>query len=286
MRGDWHPCTTGKGNGHGKHEPAFSAWATLAGFGSSGTLGRPYIANAQAKTATVWVNQGFVPQEDAAFKKVAADYMKESGNKLDYSIMPFMAQNQKTISALTSGDVPDLIFMDAPATILPQNAWDDKIVDVSDVVAPYESQLTETAKLCSTFFNKTTKSAATICVRSSRPASRSTSGAVWSKRPATSCRTRRKPGMHSGTSSSRCRKRCVRKGMRKFYALGLQITTVGPNDGNGLFQAFMIANGGQDIVTPDGKLHTDDPKIREAAIKSCACHDERLQGRASCHRRR
>ena len=26
------------------------------------------------------------------------------------------------------------LFMDAPANILPQNAWDDKIVDVSDVV--------------------------------------------------------------------------------------------------------------------------------------------------------
>ena len=49
-------------------------------------------------------------------------------------------------------------------------------------------------------------------------------------------------------------------GMRKLYACGLQITTVGPNDGNGLFQAFMIANGGQGIVTPDGKLHTDDPQ--------------------------
>ena len=58
------------------------------------------------------------------------------------------------------------------------------------------------------------------------------------------------------------------KGMRKIYAMGLQITTVGPNDGNGLFAHFMIANGGQDIVTRDGKLHTDDPKVREAAIKS------------------
>ena len=48
---------------------------------------------------------------------------------------------------------PDLIFMDAPETILPQNAWDDKIVDVGDVVAPYESQHSETAKLCSTFYN-------------------------------------------------------------------------------------------------------------------------------------
>ena len=48
--------------------------------------------------------------------------MKESGNKIESSIMPFMAQNQKTISALTSGDVPDVVFMDAPRQMLLQNA--------------------------------------------------------------------------------------------------------------------------------------------------------------------
>ena len=134
-----------------------SVLAGAVGLAAAGALARPYIANAQAKTAVCWLNQGFIPQEDAAMRQVAEDYMKASGNKLDYSIMPFMAMNQKTISALTSGDVPDLIFMDAPSSILPQNAWDDKIVDVSDVVAPYESQLSETAKLCSTFYNKATK---------------------------------------------------------------------------------------------------------------------------------
>jgi hypothetical protein len=25
--------------------------------------------------------------------------------------------------------------------------------------------------------------------------------------------------------------------------------------------------GGKDFITPDGKLHTDDPKVREAAVK-------------------
>ena len=84
------------------------------GLAAAATLGKPYIANAAATTATVWVNQGFVKAEDDAFKQLAADYMKTSGNTLDYSIMPFQAQNQKTVSALTSGDVPDLVFMDAP----------------------------------------------------------------------------------------------------------------------------------------------------------------------------
>jgi multiple sugar transport system substrate-binding protein len=158
--------------------------ANTAAVAATGALSRPYIANAQAKTAVCWLNQGFIPQEDEAMKKVCEDYMKASGNKLDYSIMPFMAQNQKTISALTSGDVPDLVFMDAPSSILPQNAWDDKMVDVSDVVTPYESQLAESARLCSTFYNKATKKRAITCARSSRARRRSTSGAIWSRKPA------------------------------------------------------------------------------------------------------
>src|ERR1700730_19056077 len=72
------------------------------GLAAATAVSRPYIANAAATTATVWVNQGFVKAEDEAFKQLAADYMKTSGNTLDYSIMPFLAQNQKTVSALTS----------------------------------------------------------------------------------------------------------------------------------------------------------------------------------------
>ena len=56
---------------------------------AAGTLARPYIANAAATTAEVWWAQGFAQEEDVAFKKVVADYEKASGNKIDYSIIPF-----------------------------------------------------------------------------------------------------------------------------------------------------------------------------------------------------
>jgi multiple sugar transport system substrate-binding protein len=127
------------------------------GLAATGALAHPYIANAAAATATVWQVQGFVPEEDAAFRKTVDDYEKATGNKIDLSVMPFQALNQKAISAITSGDVPDLIFHDAPATILPQNAWNDKLVDVSDVVEDYKSRLSETALLNSSFYNGTTK---------------------------------------------------------------------------------------------------------------------------------
>jgi multiple sugar transport system substrate-binding protein len=58
------------------------------------------------------------------------------------------------------------------------------------------------------------------------------------------------------------------QGMRGVYALGLQATTVGPNDGNVLFHHFLIANGGYGFITPDGTAHLDDPQVKEAIIKS------------------
>ena len=240
------------------------------GVAATGVLARPYIANAAATTATIWVVQGFVPEEDAAFRKTVADYEKLSGNKIDFSIMPFMALNQKAISALTSGAVPDLIFHDAPATILPQNAWNDKLEDVSDVVEAQKSRLSETAVLGSSFYNSVTKRRSYyLCPVKQACAPFHIWGDLVTK---------------AGFKLSDAPKtwdafwdffkpvqtELRAKGMRKLYALGLQITTVGPNDGNGLFAHFMIANGGADIVTRDGKLHTDDPQVREAAIRSVA----------------
>ena len=73
------------------------------GFAAAGTLAGPYIANAQAKTATVWFAQGFVEDEDIALRKAVADYEKSSGNKVDLSIIPFAPMRQKIVTAVTSG---------------------------------------------------------------------------------------------------------------------------------------------------------------------------------------
>ena len=238
------------------------------GLAATGALARPYVANAAASTAVVWQVQGFVPEEDAAFRRTVADYEKASGNKIDLSVMPFQALNQKAISAITSGDVPDLIFHDAPATILPQNAWDNKLVDVSDVVEGQRSKLSETALLNSTFYNSATKERRFYMV----PIKQAVAPFhIWGDLVA-------KAGFKLSDAPKTwdafwdffkpVQKELRAKGMRKMYSMGLQITTVGPNDGNGLFFHFLIANGGQDMVTRDGKLHTDDPKVREAAIKS------------------
>src|SRR5690348_2165796 len=75
---------------------------------AAGTLARPYIANAAATTAEVWWAQGFVPEEDVAIKKVAADYEKATGNTIELTITPFAPQRQKIVAAVQSGIVPDV----------------------------------------------------------------------------------------------------------------------------------------------------------------------------------
>ena len=57
------------------------------------------------------------------------------------------------------------------------------------------------------------------------------------------------------------------QGMRNVYGQGIQVTTNGV-DPNNTFHYFLIAYGGQDILTKDGQLHLDDPKIKDAVIKA------------------
>jgi multiple sugar transport system substrate-binding protein len=123
---------------------------------AAGTLARPYIANAAAATAEVWWTQGFIPEEDESIKKIVADYEKASGNTIELSIMPFAPQRQKIVSAVTSGVVPDL-FPNNPAEIIALYAWDNKLVDVTDIVETRREEYTETALLNTFCYNSVEK---------------------------------------------------------------------------------------------------------------------------------
>src|SRR5215472_11810560 len=233
---------------------------------AAGTLVRPYLANAAATTAEVWWAQGFVPEEDTAFRKVVADYQKASGNTIDLSIMPFAPQRQKIVSAVTSGVVPDY-FGNNPNEIISLYAWEDKLVDVTDVVDTQREEYTETALLNSYCYNNVTKRRSYYGVPLAGVA---LPNHIW--------RSLVENGGYTMEDLPRTwdafydffkevQTKLRGQGVRNVYGLGLQVTTNGV-DPNFLFNYFLIAHGGQGIVTKDGKLHLDDPKVREAAIKA------------------
>ena len=232
------------------------------GLVTAGALARPYIAKAAAKTATVWWVQGFIEEEDVAFKTTVSDYEKASGNTIDYTLMPFAPQRQKIVSAITSGVVPDL-FPNNPVEILALYAWDNKLVDVSDVVETQKSQYSETALLSAFCYNSVEKRRSyyavpyTCAVRPNH---------VW--RPLVEKAGYKIEDAPKTWDAYYDFFKEVQKKlrMRNVYGMGFQLNTTG-NDSNALFDYFLIAYGGKDIVTEDGKLHINDPAIKEAAIK-------------------
>jgi len=240
-----------------------------AALAAAGTIGRPYIANAAAKTATVWWPQGFVKEEDIGFRAVIADYEKASGNTIDFTLVPFGPLMQKIVGALTTGEVPDLMAHDtAPNTVIPQNAWNDKLVDLTDVVETQKSRYHPTALRASQFYNNVTKT------RSSYLAPHRLACLpfhIWGSLV-------EKAGFKMADAPKTwdafwdffkpMQKELRGKGMRGVYSLGMQPTTTGPADGNNMFHHFLLAYGGGNIVTPDGVPHLDDPAVKEAVIRA------------------
>jgi multiple sugar transport system substrate-binding protein len=236
------------------------------GLVAAGALARPYIANAAATTAEVWWAQGFVPEEDVGIKKVASDYEKASGNTIDLQIAPFAPQRQKIVAAMQSGIVPDL-FPNNPGEIIALHSWDDKLVDVTDVVETQKSQFSETALLNGYCYNNVTKK-------------RSFYGVPWAQAvlPNHIWRPLVEKAGYTMEDLPRTwdafydffkevQKKLRAQGVRNVYGLGLNVTTNGA-DPNNVFDYFLIAYGGLGIVTKDGKLHLDDPQVKEAAIKA------------------
>jgi multiple sugar transport system substrate-binding protein len=236
------------------------------GLAAAGLIARPYIANAQVKTADVWWVQGFVPDEDTAIHTAVANYQKQSGNTINLSIIPFAPMRQKTISALTSGATPDLIEQ-AAIQMNAQLAWDDYFVDVSDIVETQKSHYHPNAVLSGLCFNKVTKKRSFYGVPHKAAV---IPFHVWGDLV-------EKAGYKRSDIPTKwtpfldffrpVQDKLRAQGMRHTYGLGLEISTVG-DDPTNTFHQWLIAYGGIGLVTKDGKLHTDDPQVKEAAIKA------------------
>src|SRR5258707_3497387 len=236
------------------------------GLAAAGTLARPYIANAAASTAEVWFAQGFAKQEDSSLKKMVADYEKASGNKIDLSIIPFAPLRQKAVAAIQSGVVPDV--MNTPdLEFAPLNSWDDKFLDVSDIVETQKKDFAPIAIDSCFLYNGVTKKRGYTVVPL-----RITGWPFHIWRPLVA-----KAGFKISDLPNTwdafldffmpVQDKLRADGMRNIYAYGYQLTANGV-DPIATYNAFLIAYGGKDLVTPPGQLHSDDPHVRPAAAQA------------------
>src|SRR5207237_6295344 len=205
-------------------------------------------------------------EEDVGFKKVIADYAKASGNTIELSIVPFAPLRQKIVAAVQSGVVPDMFYA-TPGEIIALYAWDDKLVDVSDVIQSQKEEFTETALLSTYCYNSIDKKRGYYGVPFTMDV---LPNHIW--RPLVEKAGYKIEDIPKTWDAfydffKEVQRKLRSQGVRNVYGLGLNTTTNG-GDPNAVFNYFLIAYGGQDIVTKDGKLHLDDPKVREAAVKA------------------
>jgi multiple sugar transport system substrate-binding protein len=235
------------------------------GLAAAGAIARPYVANAAATTATVWWVQGFAQQEDIAFKKMVADYEKASGNQIDYSIVPFAAQRQKEIAAITSGVVPDIINVGDYFFAI-TSAWKDQLVDLSDVIETQKSLFTPASLASANAYNNVTKKRSYYMIPHRVAV---IPFHVWKS---LLTKAGYKPADIPKTWDAfldffqGLQTKLRAQGMRNIYAYSIMISAAG-FDVVAQFDHFMVVYGGKDLFTPDGKVHTDNPQVREAAIK-------------------
>jgi len=233
---------------------------------ATGVLARPHIANAAATTATVWWTQGFIQSEDVAFKKLAENYQKASGNKLDYSIVPFAPLRQKEVSAVTSGVVPDVMEV-ADYFFAALNAWNDHLLDVSDIVETQKSKFLDVATQSMHLYNNATKKRGFYGVPMKASAA---TFHIWKSLV-------EKAGHKVSDIPNKWdefidffkpMQQALRdKGTRHVYSWGLEVSTQGV-DSVRTFSVYNVAYGGGGLVTPDGVLHADDPKVKESVIRT------------------
>src|SRR5499427_1391002 len=233
---------------------------------AAGTLARPYIGSAAATTAEVWWVQGFAQEEDIGFKAMVADYEKASGNQIELSILPLAAMRQKEIAAVTSGVVPDIINVgDYWFAVL--SAWNDQLVDLTDVIETQKSLFTPTALQSVNAYNNLAKKRSYYMIPHRMTV---IPFHVWKSLLG---KAGYKPADIPNTWDAfidffqLVQMKLRAQGMRNIYAYSFMISAVG-FDVIGHFDHFMVAYGGKDLFTPDGKVHTEEPQIKEAAVKA------------------
>ncbi len=217
-----------------------------------------------ADQVTVWWTQGFYEQENKAVIDAMAAWEKSSGTKVNLTIMNGSDLISKLIAAMQVGDVPDLVHsVTGDRFLVPKAAWDDKLVDVTDVVETQKTEFHPTALDASRFYNATLKKRSyyTVPIKCSTLMEE-----VW--RPLVE-----EAGFHD-TDIPKTQdahydffqtvQDKLRSKGKRIYGLGYSMAAKEADAGT-LFHSFLVAYGGAGIVLPNGKLNIDDPTVRKAA---------------------
>jgi len=107
-----------------------------------------------AGPVTVWWTQGFYEAENKAVIDNLAAWERATGTKVNLTIMNGPDLITKLIAGMQVDDVPDLVHsVTGDRFLVPRAAWDDQLVDVTDVIDSQRAEFHPTALVSSRFYN-------------------------------------------------------------------------------------------------------------------------------------
>ncbi|MBZ8182975.1 ABC transporter substrate-binding protein [Oscillatoria salina] len=105
-------------------------------------LNQTSVSNSQppSDSLTIWWNKGYLLEEDEALQKIVRDWGKISGKQVKLFFETEDELPQKSARALTTGNLPDLLFSTrAEYELIPRLAWEGKLTNLAKVIAPVEN---------------------------------------------------------------------------------------------------------------------------------------------------
>ena len=101
----------------------------------------------------IWWNKSFVPQQDEAFKEIVQKWEKKTGKQADLSFFALPDHPAKMLAAFDSKIVPDVDFGQIVAVQNNTFAYEDKLLEISDVLDPIRSRFTEGSLIATQYLN-------------------------------------------------------------------------------------------------------------------------------------
>src|SRR5215510_15135081 len=233
--------------------------STALGAGAAATtLGFPMVSRGQTKKLVVWWNRGYYKEEDEAMLKIADEFRKTKQVDLDISFTIQEELRNKIISALTARRGPDVAFcFYNDWEIMPKYAWEGQLVETSDTInglkPRYIEKFLEVAYCYDAqtmhihYWKDLVKEAGLPDDPAKIPMKWDDYWAFWKK------------------AQDNLRKKDPTK-YGKVYGVGMTESS-SASDTIYNFEMALLSYNGQ-VFSNDGKVVADDPKNREAIIKT------------------
>lgn len=217
----------------------------------------------------VWWQQGFYPEETQEIQRLVQEWENETGNRVELTFYSDADMLTETNNAIASVNPPDLLFSTGKVeTLIPSLAWDNQLVDLSDIITPlrsiYDREALESVAYKNSHTRQTGKYAAplsqqTIHIHYWKPLVEQ-AGFSSDRIP------QDWEGFWQFWKDIQDELRSQWQQNQKIYAFGFPMSPAA-SDTYFTFEQFLTAHNVQ-LISPTGQLQIREPRVRQGLINA------------------